>query len=193
MDKKKLEHFKKLLLQEREELVATVDLMEDAEPNDSLAEYYNELSYYDNHPSDVGTETYEMAMNLNLKDNEIRLIKEVDNALKRIKNNQYGICVSCGKEIEEERLEILPTALECMDCENKNNEIPLKYKTHTRPVEEEVLGMPYGRTFKDADDYAGFDGEDSWQAVARYNKTKKSNKALDWYDNNMYDENTLEK
>lgn len=192
MDKEKLEHYKKLLLQEREELVATIDLMEDTEPNDSLSEYYNELSHYDNHPADIGTETYEMAMNINLKNNEIRLIKEVDNAIKRIKNNQYGKCVSCGKEIEEERLEILPTALECTDCENRDNDLYLEDKTSTRPIEEEVLGVPFGKAFKDSDDnYNGFDGEDSWQAVARYNKTKENEKALDWYDNNMYDENIL--
>ena len=36
-----------------------------------------------------------------------------------------------------------------------------------------------------------YDGEDAWQDVARYNKTE--NVALDWYDNNLYDEEKVDK
>ncbi len=187
MDKKKLEHYKKLLLNEKEELVTTLELMEDIEPNDSLQEYYDELSSYDNHPADAGSETFEMEMNFNLKNNELVHIREVDKALERINNGKYGKCISCGKDIEEDRLEILPTALECMECENKG--LTLDEAMDSRPIEEKILGTPFGRTFRDEDEYNGFDGEDSWQAVARYNKTESDQKALDWYDNNMYDEN----
>lgn len=188
MDKKKLEHYKKLLLKEKEELVSTLELMNENEPNSSLMEYYDELSSYDNHPADTGSETFQMEMNFNLKNNEIVHIQEVDEALKRIKDGNYGQCISCGKDIDEDRLEILPTTLECMDCENK--ETPLDVTMKTRPVEEELIGPPFGRTFKDSDEaYNGFDGEDSWQSVARYNKTEEDQKALDWYDNNMYDKN----
>lgn len=188
MDKKKLEHYKKLLLNEKEELLTTLELMNENEPNDSLMEYYDELSSYDNHPADTGSETFQMEMNFNLKNNEIVHIQEVDKALKRIKDGNYGKCISCGKDINEERLEILPATLECRDCENK--EIPLDITMKTRPVEEDLIEQPFGRTFKDTDAaYNGFDGEDSWQSVARYNKTEADQKALDWYDNNMYDEN----
>ncbi len=186
MDKTKLEHYKKLLLNEKNELVTTLELMEDIEPNDSLQEYYEELSSYDNHPADSGSETFQMEMNFNLKNNELMHIREVDKALERIKNGKYGKCISCGKDIEEDRLEILPTALECMECENKG--LTLDEAMDSRPIEEKILGTPFGRTFRDEDEYSGFDGEDSWQAVARYNKTESDKKALDWYDNNMYDE-----
>lgn len=37
-----------------------------------------------------------------------------------------------------------------------------------RPVEELSLEPPFGRTFRDGDDYAAYDGEDAWQDVARY-------------------------
>lgn len=37
-----------------------------------------------------------------------------------------------------------------------------------RPVEESALNPPFGRTFRDGDDYAAYDGEDAWQDVARY-------------------------
>ena len=103
-------------------------------------------------------------------------------------DGSYGKCISCGENIDLERLEILPTAVQCMECEKGG--FSVQVETNTRPVEEEVLYPPFGRTFKDTDeDYNGFDGEDAWQEVARFNKTDAHNMALDWYDNNMYDEN----
>jgi RNA polymerase-binding protein DksA len=40
----------------------------------------------------------------------------IDNALTRIKQHKYGLCVSCGKKIPEARLEALPYALKCVEC-----------------------------------------------------------------------------
>jgi len=188
MDKKQLEHYKELLINEREVITSTLNLMDENEPNASLREYYDELSAYDNHPADIGSETYEMEMNFNLKNNEQLRQKEVDRALGKIEDGSYGKCISCGENIDVERLEILPTAVQCMACEKGG--LPIQVETNTRPVEEEVLYPPFGRTFKDTEEgYNGFDGEDTWQAVARFNKTDLHNMALDWYDNNMYDEN----
>ncbi|WZL74774.1 TraR/DksA C4-type zinc finger protein [Clostridiaceae bacterium 35-E11] len=188
MNEDKLNYFKNQLLQEKEDALKTLDRMNENEPNASLQEYYDELSVYDNHPADIATETFEMEMNFNLKNNEILHLEEIEDALKRIEAGKYGKCITCGKEINEERLEILPTAAECISCERNN--LSIDEEMITRPVEEEVLYPPYGRTFKDDDeDYNGFDGEDAWQEVARFNKTDAHNMALDWYDNNMYDEN----
>ncbi len=187
MDHKQLEHYKKLLINERKSIEDTLKRMDENEPNGSLKEYYDELSSYDNHPADIASETYEMEMNYNLKNNENLRLMEVEKALANIENGTYGKCATCGKEIVADRMEILPTAIQCMDCEKDG--LSVQYETNTRPVEEEVLYPPYGRTFKDTDeDYNGFDGEDAWQEVARFNKTDAHNMALDWYDNNMYDE-----
>ena len=41
-------------------------------------------------------------------------------ALKRIEQNEYGYCLHCNQEIPEERLELDPTALLCIDCADKN-------------------------------------------------------------------------
>ncbi len=45
----------------------------------------------------------------------------IDLALKKIANNQYGICEICKKKINRKRLEILPTARYCLDCKNNRN------------------------------------------------------------------------
>lgn len=188
MNQDKLNYFKRQLLEEKESTLNTLDRMNENEPNDSLQEYYDELSIYDNHPADIASETFEMEMNFNLKNNVVLHLKEIEDALEKIEEGTYGKCITCGKDIPEERLDILPTAAQCINCERSN--LSIDEEMITRPTEEKVLYPPYGRTFKDGDeDYNGFDGEDAWQEVARFNKTDAHNMALDWYDNNMYDEN----
>lgn len=44
---------------------------------------------------------------------EIRMIEA---ALDRIDSGTYGICVACGEEISEERLNVLPATPKCRDC-----------------------------------------------------------------------------
>lgn len=155
-------------MKEKKEIEDTLHRMDEFEPNSSLREYFDELSAYDNHPADLGTETFEMEMNFNLKNNEDLRLTDVERALERIEEGTYGSCLTCGQPIPEERLDILPTAAQCMSCEEKG--LPMHIEVDTRPVEEEVLYPPFGRSYKDSDEnYNGFDGEDSWQAVARFN------------------------
>jgi len=49
---------------------------------------------------------------------ELRLQK-INNALKKIKEGKYGICINCNKPIKIERLKAYPEADTCMDCTNK--------------------------------------------------------------------------
>lgn len=56
---------------------------------------------------------------LSLGENLEDSLHEVERALKKIRNNKYGICESCGGEISEERLRALPTARWCLKCKTK--------------------------------------------------------------------------
>jgi RNA polymerase-binding protein DksA len=47
---------------------------------------------------------------------EMKRFKLIDNAIARIKNNKYGLCVKCGKRIPQDRLEAIPYALLCVNC-----------------------------------------------------------------------------
>ena len=50
-------------------------------------------------------------------DNVIRQeIHEIREALLRIERDEYGVCVSCGDDINPERLKALPTATRCIKC-----------------------------------------------------------------------------
>ena len=45
-------------------------------------------------------------------------IRSVENALKRISENRYGICLKCGRRIPEDRLRAMPSAVLCIDCKS---------------------------------------------------------------------------
>jgi RNA polymerase-binding transcription factor len=66
--------------------------------------------------ADTATVTLDRELDYSLEENSTRLLDEIDAALKRIDEGTFGLCVSCGKPIPEERLEAMPHALKCIDC-----------------------------------------------------------------------------
>jgi DnaK suppressor protein len=49
---------------------------------------------------------------------EIRRLQLIDSALARLENGRYGVCMSCGKKIPEERLRAIPYSFLCIDCKS---------------------------------------------------------------------------
>ena len=49
---------------------------------------------------------------------EIKRLQLIDSALGRIENGHYGVCMSCGKKIPEERLKAIPYAILCIECKS---------------------------------------------------------------------------
>ena len=47
---------------------------------------------------------------LKLSGQESQMVADIDMALRRMDEGAYGTCVRCGKEIDEKRLEAMPTA-----------------------------------------------------------------------------------
>lgn len=137
MDEQRLKYFEQLLLKEKEsDKKLAKNLEEDF--NGNLREQSGDLSAYDTHPADMGTDMFQMAQNNRFIENEAERIRQIDEALQRIRNKTYGKCRICGGDIPEERLEIIPFAQLCIECEK--DDYPLDYKLKTRPVEENVIG-----------------------------------------------------
>jgi len=107
MDKPQREHFIKILeawrTQLREEVDRTVDHMKDEAAN-----------FPD--PVDRATQEEEFSLELRARDRERRLIKKISKTLKKIEEDDFGFCESCGIEIGIRRLEARPTADLCIDC-----------------------------------------------------------------------------
>lgn len=67
-------------------------------------------------PVDRAAQEEEFSLELRARDRERKLIKKIEKTLKRIEEDDFGFCDSCGIEIGIRRLEARPTADMCIDC-----------------------------------------------------------------------------
>jgi YteA family regulatory protein len=168
VDKAKLVDYKRRLLEEKKDLLARINFIDEQGLGEALEDSISELSTYDNHPADVGSEVFERSKDFALREHAMISLTAVDDALNRIAEGSYGICDVCGKEIAPERLEALPSTTICRDCKEAEEKIPHRDE---RPAEEDVLARPFARSFMDDSGNIEYDGEDAWQEVARYSET----------------------
>ena len=81
--------------------------------DDTLAS--TELSHYDNHAGDEGSDLYNEELQQALNEKDVQYLAEIKAALGRIENGSYGKCDVCGKSIDYARLEAIPTTTTCID------------------------------------------------------------------------------
>jgi len=162
VDKDALVRYRRLLLDRKKAEERLIDEMWDNGLGESLTDSISEFSAYDNHPADIGAETFERSKDLALRENSKRVLANIEEALTRMDQGEYGRCVSCGKDIEDARLRVLPQATLCSQCSAKEVSIAVH-----RPVEEQVHDVFTG-IFEDQPDSAAYDGEDAWQDVDKY-------------------------
>lgn len=101
---KQIEKFKLLLLEKRREILGNVLSME----NDTLRKENTDLSHMPQHMGDMGSDTFEVENSLNLVDSERRMLIEIDQALGRMEEKKYGVCLGNGKPISKARLTAIP-------------------------------------------------------------------------------------
>ena len=112
LTKKEIEELRDLLLQKRREILGDVSCME----NETLKKNRSDLSNMPIHMADMGTDNYEMEHTLGLMDSEIKILREIDEALQRIEEGTYGICLGNEEKIPKQRLEAIPWARYCLNC-----------------------------------------------------------------------------
>ncbi|MGN7164408.1 TraR/DksA C4-type zinc finger protein [Paenibacillus cellulositrophicus] len=158
-----LDHLHSMLKEQQESIRQKDDSNEHYGLEDSMRDQTGELSNIDNHPGDVATELYSREVDLTLQDHDDHHMDRIEMALDRFQQGTYGVCEECGKPIPYERLEAVPTTSFCKEHS------PKVHVENYRPVEEEFLMPPFGRTSLDErDDQNGFDGEDAWQIVENF-------------------------
>jgi RNA polymerase-binding transcription factor DksA len=82
--------------------------------DESEEENISELSSINQHPADIGTETFEREKDLSILEQIEAELADVEHALRRLDEGTYGICEACGQTIDEARLEALPAARFCL-------------------------------------------------------------------------------
>ena len=114
VDKKRLEYYKKKLLTRRDELVKTITRTEeegrqaDDDPTVDLA--------------DKAANSYTKEFLFGQTNTDRAILNLIDEALKRIRNNEYGTCTNCQEEMQQKRLEAVPWAKHCIICQEKKEQ-----------------------------------------------------------------------
>lgn len=108
MDSKKLEEFKKRLLEERMDLMADLHKVTNGEKTKERSGSMD--------PADMADSSYSADRSLAWTEKIHRRVREIDESLERMKEGTYGICQVCGEEIPIGRLEVRPKAKYCAQC-----------------------------------------------------------------------------
>ena len=84
-----------------------------------MQEYKDEGSRNLDESAEEAVDTREHTTSVAIEDNLTEESEDIDVALEKIEEGEYGICEVCKKPISEDRLKINPTAKRCIDCEKK--------------------------------------------------------------------------
>lgn len=111
MNVKERERFKKKLLEKKEEII------------NKLSEVYIESKEVESGIAqdvvDKAESSYTKEFLFSLSDTEREQLFMIDEALKRIEDSSYGICQMCQKNISKKRLNAVPWAPYCIECQEK--------------------------------------------------------------------------
>ncbi len=110
MDEKVLEEIKRKLIEKKNEILQNIE----KEESDEISEVESDSVIGD--IVDEANNIYELQVLSKLTEKEQEKLQEINEALKRIEEGTYGICVVCGKPIEEKRLLAIPEAKKCLKC-----------------------------------------------------------------------------
>ncbi|MGO8792210.1 MAG: TraR/DksA family transcriptional regulator [Terriglobia bacterium] len=114
MDKKKVEYFKKRLLTKQEELLRLVTKSE-KDGREADEEATQDIV-------DKAANSYTKEFLFHQSDGNRRVLQLVDEALERMKEGTYGQCVICEQEVQQKRLEAVPWASHCIECQEKQDQ-----------------------------------------------------------------------
>jgi RNA polymerase-binding transcription factor DksA len=122
MDQKQREHLEQRLLQERERAVKAMRQLDNEDEGDG------DLTTYPFHLADEGTDTMEQEQEFLLRSVEGRRLYEIDDALRTLykEPERYGKCMSCQQDIAYERLDIVPWAKLCLNCQTNEEQKPVE-------------------------------------------------------------------
>jgi RNA polymerase-binding protein DksA len=116
---KDVERFRARLLLEQQRLEAELQEIENRTARVSESDRANELSAYEDHPADLASETFEREKDLAIGESVESLLNQVLIALEKVDRGTYGICDACGRPIRKARLNALPFATLCLECQDR--------------------------------------------------------------------------
>jgi DnaK suppressor protein len=110
MSKEQLEHFRQILSLWKQDLMQEVDR--------TMLHMKDEAANFPD-PNDRATQESEFSLELRTRDRERKLIRKIDEALKRIEDGSYGYCLETGEPIGVKRLEARPVATLSVEAQER--------------------------------------------------------------------------
>jgi RNA polymerase-binding protein DksA len=108
-----------MLLVERTRLLAELEEIESRTARTADAERATELSSYEDHPADLASETFEREKDLAIAESVASLLNQVQTAIEKVDRGTYGVCDACARPIKKARLQALPFATLCLECQGR--------------------------------------------------------------------------
>jgi RNA polymerase-binding protein DksA len=118
MGAEQLEHFRKILETWKRDLMEEVDR--------TVTHMKDEAANFPD-PNDRATLESEFSLELRTRDRERKLIRKIDEALKRIDDGSYGYCLETGEEIGIKRLEARPVATLSIEAQERRERREKQY------------------------------------------------------------------
>ncbi len=115
LNSRDLDRFRQLLLEKRAEILGDVSTLHSEALRSNRSEASGDLSSMPIHMADLGTDNYELEFTLGLIEGERAMLREIDEALDRIRDGTYGYCLATGKAIGKARLKAKPWAKYCYE------------------------------------------------------------------------------
>jgi DnaK suppressor protein len=109
MNNSDLLRYKNLLLSKRQELSTGKSLVDSISTAGELR----------GDPVDMAASETDAAMQIRLQQTDGKLLRAIDDALARIRHEEFGICVECRQPISKARLEAVPWTRWCRDCKER--------------------------------------------------------------------------
>jgi DnaK suppressor protein len=118
MSKEQLSHFQQILTSWKRDLMEEVDR--------TVTHMKDEAANFPD-PNDRATQEEEFSLELRTRDRERKLIRKIEEALKRIEDGTYGYCLETGEEIGIKRLEARPVATLSIEAQERRERRERQY------------------------------------------------------------------
>jgi DnaK suppressor protein len=103
------------LLEKRRRVAHALDYLHKENPG-SIEDETEESTPDYNHLAETASVTLDREIDYTLEEIDEQVLGAIDEALARIESGTYGLCVNCGRPINEERLRAIAWATLCIDC-----------------------------------------------------------------------------
>lgn len=132
MKKKDLDTLRKMLLDEKSKILRHLEAL-----SDSAEEDMQDPNMGD--PVDIASQEISQSSIQKIGKRETYLLKKIDLALKKMDDETYGECESCGEQIAVARLMARPVAQLCIDCKTEQESLERRYSNNQTADDEDDI------------------------------------------------------